>query len=52
MDPAKLKAAASEKKNRKLQLAETPEKTVKMEMHHMESPNPQQGNKGQWLRSV
>ncbi|XP_052411381.1 methylcytosine dioxygenase TET3-like isoform X1 [Carassius gibelio] len=39
------KKAASEKKNRKLQLAETPEKTVKMEMHHMESPHPQQGNK-------
>ncbi|XP_077097707.1 methylcytosine dioxygenase TET3 isoform X2 [Siphateles boraxobius] len=39
------KKAASEKKNRKLQLAETPEKTVKMEMHHMESPHHQQGNK-------
>uniref|UniRef100_A0A673N9Z9 Methylcytosine dioxygenase TET n=1 Tax=Sinocyclocheilus rhinocerous TaxID=307959 RepID=A0A673N9Z9_9TELE len=39
------KKAASEKKNRKLQLSETPEKTVKMEMHHMESPHPQQGNK-------
>uniref|UniRef100_A0A673GI73 Methylcytosine dioxygenase TET n=1 Tax=Sinocyclocheilus rhinocerous TaxID=307959 RepID=A0A673GI73_9TELE len=39
------KKAASEKKNRKLQLAETPEKTVKMEMHHVESPHPQQSNK-------
>lgn len=43
------KKAASEKKNRKLQLAETPEKTVKMEMRHTESPHIQQGNKGYWL---
>lgn len=40
------KKAASEKKNKKLQLAETPEKTIKMEMHHTASPHPQQGNKG------
>ncbi|XP_065106943.1 methylcytosine dioxygenase TET3 isoform X1 [Paramisgurnus dabryanus] len=39
------KKAASEKKNKKLQLTETPEKTLKMEMHHTESPHPQQGNK-------
>ncbi|XP_051978742.1 methylcytosine dioxygenase tet3-A-like isoform X2 [Xyrauchen texanus] len=39
------KKAASEKKNKKLQLAETPEKTVKMEMHNAESSHPQQGNK-------
>lgn len=39
------KKAASEKKNRKLQLAETPEKTVKMEIRHAESPHIQQGNK-------
>lgn len=41
------KKAASEKKNKKLQLSETPEKTVKMEMNHTVSPYPQQGNKGQ-----
>ncbi|XP_056601030.1 methylcytosine dioxygenase TET3 isoform X3 [Triplophysa dalaica] len=39
------KKAASEKKNKKLQLSETPEKTVKMEMNHTASPHPQQGNK-------
>lgn len=41
------KKAASEKKNKKLQLAESPQKTVKMEMHYAGSPHPQQGNKGQ-----
>ncbi|XP_051527008.1 methylcytosine dioxygenase tet3-like isoform X1 [Myxocyprinus asiaticus] len=39
------KKAASEKKNKRLQLAETPEKTIKMETHHTDSPHPQQGNK-------
>ncbi|TRY91214.1 hypothetical protein DNTS_018844 [Danionella cerebrum] len=39
------KKAASEKKNKKLQLTETPVKTIKMEMNHMDSPNTQQGNK-------
>lgn len=40
------KKAASEKKNKKQQLGETPEKTIKKEVRLAGSPHPQQGNKG------
>ena len=40
------KKAASEKKNKKQQLAETPEKTIKKEVRLAVSPHLQQGNKG------
>ncbi|KAG9262064.1 methylcytosine dioxygenase TET3-like [Astyanax mexicanus] len=39
------KKAASEKKNKKQQLIETPEKTIKKEVRLAVSPHPQQGNK-------
>ncbi|KAJ8415424.1 hypothetical protein AAFF_G00424040 [Aldrovandia affinis] len=39
------KKAASEKKKGQKPLAETPEKTIKVEMRHSGSPHPQQGNK-------
>ncbi|XP_066510930.1 methylcytosine dioxygenase TET3-like [Hoplias malabaricus] len=39
------KKAASEKKNKKQQLAETPEKMIKKEIQLAVSPHPQQGNK-------
>ncbi|XP_023668132.1 methylcytosine dioxygenase TET3 isoform X3 [Paramormyrops kingsleyae] len=39
------KKAASEKKKGQKQLGETPEKTIKMEMHHSGPARPQQANK-------